>query len=168
MTPEPDTSPEFLAELLAQEQRLVFPHFDNETAWALGQLLVDMARAQSLPVVIDITRAGQQLFHAARPGSSADNDEWIKRKIATVMRFGHSSYYMGRSSAAKGVVFTERYLLDPMRYAPQGGSFPIILKGTGTVGTLTISGLPQAEDHAFAVEGLTRFLAEHFTAQQQA
>ncbi|WP_374313382.1 heme-degrading domain-containing protein [Dongia sp.] len=160
MTVEPDTSPEFLAELLELEQRLVFKQFDNETAIALGLLLVDMARERKLPVVIDITRVGQQLFHVAMPGSSADNDEWIKRKVATVMRFGHSSYYMGRSCAAKGVVFTERYYLDPMRYAPQGGGFPIILAGTGHVGTVTISGLPQAEDHALVVEALTKFLAD--------
>lgn len=156
---EQDTSPEFLAELLDQEKRLVFKKFDNEAAIALGLILVEMARAKSLPVVIDITKVGQQLFHVAMPGSSADNDEWVKRKVATVMRFGHSSYYMGRSCAAKGVVFTERYYLDPMRYAPQGGSFPIIIEGTGHVGTVTISGLPQAEDHALVVAALTRFLA---------
>ncbi|MBK8157737.1 MAG: heme-degrading domain-containing protein [Rhodospirillaceae bacterium] len=155
-----DTSQEFLDELLAQEKRLVFPRFDNDTAIALGLLMVEMARQRSLPVTIDITRAGHQLFHVALPGTSADNDEWVKRKVATVMRFGHSSFYMGRSTAAKGVVFTERYLLDPYRYAPQGGSFPIIVAGTGVVGTVTISGLPQAEDHAFVVDGLTRFLAD--------
>jgi uncharacterized protein (UPF0303 family) len=154
-----DTSQEFLDELLAQETRLVFPRFDNDTALALGTLLLDIARERSLPVAMDITRAGQQLFHAALAGSSADNDEWIKRKVATVMRFGHSSFYMGRSTAAKGVDFCTRYLLDPMRYAPQGGSFPIIVAGTGVVGTVTISGLPQAEDHALVVEALTRFLA---------
>jgi uncharacterized protein (UPF0303 family) len=154
-----DTSQEFLDDLLAQEKRLVFPRFDNDTAIALGTLLLEMARQRSLPVAMDVTRAGQQLFHAALAGSSADNDEWIKRKVATVMRFGHSSFYMGRSSAAKGVDFCTRYLLDPMRYAPQGGSFPIIVAGTGVVGTVTISGLPQAEDHALVVEALTRFLA---------
>ncbi len=155
-----DTSQQFLDELLAQEKRLVFPRFDNDTAIALGMLMVEIARQKSLPVTIDITRAGHQLFHVALPGTSADNDEWVKRKVATVMRFGHSSFYMGRLSAAKDVVFTERYLLDPYRYAPQGGSFPIILAGTGVIGTLSISGLPQADDHALVVEGLTRFLAE--------
>jgi uncharacterized protein (UPF0303 family) len=160
MAMDNDTSQEFLDELLVQEKRLVFQHFDNDTAIALGLLLVEMARQRSLPVTIDITRAGHQLFHLALPGTSADNDEWVKRKVATVMRFGHSSFYMGRSTAAKGIDFCTRYLLDPMRYAPQGGSFPIAIAGTGVVGTATISGLPQAEDHAFVVDGLTRFLAE--------
>lgn len=157
-----DASQQHLDELLAQEKRLVFARFDNETAIALGELMLAMARERSLPVTIDITRAGHQLFHVALPGTSADNDEWVKRKVATVMRFGHSSFYMGQSSAAKGVVFTERYLLDPYRYAPQGGSFPIIVAGTGVVGTVTVSGLPQADDHALVVEALTQFLQVHF------
>ncbi len=38
-------------------------------------------------------------------------------------------------------------------YAFHGGSFPIIVKGTGLVGTLTISGLAQELDHALAVPG---------------
>lgn len=155
-------SEQHIEALLEQERRLVFPSFDNETAIALGQLMLTMARERSLPIAIDITRAGHQLFHVALPGTSADNDEWIKRKVATVMRFGHSSFYMGQSSAAKGVVFTEKYLLDPYRYAPQGGSFPIIVVGTGVVGTVTVSGLPQAEDHALVVEALTLFLKAHF------
>ncbi len=152
-------TPEFLENLLQLEQRLVFQRFDNETAIALGLFIVELARARSLPIVIDITRGNQQLFHVALPGTRADNDEWIRRKVATVMRFGHSTFYMGQSCLAKGVVFVERYHLDPLRYAPEGGGFPINLAGTGMVGTLAISGLAQADDHAFAVEALSRFLS---------
>ncbi|MET8912572.1 heme-binding protein, partial [Micromonospora sp. NPDC004551] len=39
-----------------------------------------------------------------------------------------------------------------------GGCFPIILKGTGPVGTVTVSGLPQLDDHRLAVEALELFL----------
>ena len=42
--------------------------------------------------------------------------------------------------------------LDPRDYAPHGGSFPILLSGTGYVGTITVSGLPQREDHSLVVE----------------
>jgi uncharacterized protein (UPF0303 family) len=44
-----------------------------------------------------------------------------------------------------------------MGNAPHGGAFPIIIRGVGVVGTITVSGLPQAEDHAFVV----RMIAEH-------
>jgi uncharacterized protein (UPF0303 family) len=53
----------------------------------------------------------------------------------------------------------ERYLLDEAEYGAHGGAFPVIVRGTGPVGTVTVSGLPQAEDHRFVVEALRRFLA---------
>ncbi len=152
-------SQEFLDELLAQEERLQFPSFDNETAIALGLHLLELARARALPITVDVTRAGQQLFHASLPGTSADNDEWVIRKNAVVMRFGHSSYYMGRRAALKDVPFHEAMLVDPLEYAAHGGAFPIRVIGTGLVGTVTVSGLPQHEDHALAVEAIETFLA---------
>ncbi|MFD0330409.1 heme-binding protein [Streptacidiphilus monticola] len=50
--------------------------------------------------------------------------------------------------------------LDPARYAAHGGSFPLLVRGTGPVGTVTVSGLPQLDDHLFVVECLRRFLTE--------
>lgn len=153
-------SQEFLDELLAQEERLQFSSFDNETAIALGLHLLQLGRARGLPITVDVTRAGQQLFHAALPGTSADNDQWVIRKNAVVMRFGHSSYYMGRRAALKDVPFHEAMLVDPLEYAAHGGAFPILVIGTGLVGTVTVSGLPQHEDHALAVEAIETFLAK--------
>ena len=152
----------FLNELLDQERRLTFPRFDNDVAIALGTMLVAVARERGLPVTVDVARGAQQIFHVALPGTVADNDQWVIRKNAVVNRFGHSSFYMGRSSAAKGVPFHERFLVDPLAFAPHGGAFPVIVEGTGPVGTVTVSGLPQQEDHALVVEVLTRFLAEYF------
>ncbi|MEV6611621.1 heme-binding protein [Kutzneria sp. NPDC051319] len=82
-----------LAELRAQEQRLVFDRFDNTTAWDLGQQMVLAARRRELPVVVSIERNGQRLFHAALPGTSADNDAWVDRKVRVVRRYGRSSWW---------------------------------------------------------------------------
>jgi uncharacterized protein (UPF0303 family) len=41
-----------------------------------------------------------------------------------------------------------------------GGAFPVIVHRVGMVGTVAVSGLPQADDHALVVEGLTRYLSE--------
>ncbi|MEV6205582.1 heme-degrading domain-containing protein [Kitasatospora sp. NPDC051914] len=142
-----------------EERRLRLPHFDNDDAWRLGSLLVDMAREQGAPVVVDIRRNGQQLFHCALPGTSADNDAWILRKTRTVDRYGCSSYLVGLRFAAKGESFEEKSRLDPDTYAAHGGAFPITVEGVGVVGTVAVSGLPQAEDHRMVVAGLERFLA---------
>lgn len=153
-----------LADLLDQERRLVFRRFDNDTAIALGLAIVEEARRRALAVTVNVTRAGQQIFHMALPGTTADNDQWIARKTAVVMRFGHSSYLMGRKAVQKGLPFHEAYLVDPLLYAAHGGCFPVVVDGTGLVGTVTVSGLPQEDDHALVVTVLERFLAAESVA----
>ncbi|MBT3151019.1 heme-degrading domain-containing protein [Streptomyces sp. CHD11] len=145
-------------ELEAQERRLVFERFTHDDAWALGCLLVERARERRAPVAIDIHRSGQQLFHAALPGSAPDNDAWIARKRRVVERYGSASYLVGARHRAKGTTFEDSSRLDPDTYAAHGGSFPITVKGAGVIGAITVSGLPQLEDHAMVVEALETFL----------
>ena len=149
-----------LSQLLQEEAELQFERFNEQTAWQLGSLLVERATAQDLPVTIDIMRGEQQLFHAALPGASADNDEWIKRKVRVVYRFGHSSFYMGQKLKAKGKGIEEVYLIPENQFAAHGGCFPIIVRGTGMVGAATVSGLPQEEDHKLVTQVIREFLAK--------
>jgi uncharacterized protein (UPF0303 family) len=152
------TEADRLAQLADQEERLQFTKFDNETALALGDRLLAAARERGLPVAISVRRNGQRLFHAALPGTSADNDAWIDRKSRVVDRYGHSSFLVGTQFRAKGGSFEEDSRLDPDEYAAHGGVFPVLVRGVGPVGTVGVSGLPQAEDHAFVVEQLALFL----------
>ena len=146
-----------LDELLAQEDRLQFDSFDHNTAWQLGCALLEEALSREVGVTVDITRGDQQVFHAAMAGTNADNDDWVARKIRVVRRFGHSSYYLGRTYTDRGANFTDQVHLDPALYAAHGGCFPILIGGA-MVGTVTVSGLPQAEDHELVVSTLEEFL----------
>jgi uncharacterized protein (UPF0303 family) len=154
------TIPELVAVLEQQERRLVFDRFDNADAWRLGCLLVELATQRDLPVAVDIRRCGQQLFHAALPGSTADNDGWIARKARVVERFAASSYLVGRRLALKGSALDAAAGVDPALYAAHGGSFPVRVRDVGVVGAVTVSGLPQADDHALVVEAVTAFLED--------
>src|SRR3954470_13589492 len=142
-------------ELREQEDRLVFDRFDNRDAWRLGSRLVEMGIERGLPIVVDIRRGSQQLFHAALPGTVADNDVWIARKVRVVERFGESSFRVGRRLAAQGRELGADDGLDPALYAAHGGGFPIRIRDVGVVGVVTVSGLPQAQDHALVVEAVT-------------
>ena len=148
-----------IARLEEQERRLVFARFDCADAWALGGLLVDLATTRSLPIAVDIQRGAQQMFHAALPGSSADNDAWIRRKVRVVQRFGASSYLVGRRLAVKGQQLDATMGVDPAAYAAHGGAFPVRVPQVGVVGVLTVSGLPQAEDHELVVEAIEAYLS---------
>jgi uncharacterized protein (UPF0303 family) len=148
---------DLIAELEAQERELVFTRFDNTDAWRLGSLLVGWAQERGLPVAIDIRRGTQQLFHAALPGSVADNDAWIERKVRVVERYGASSYLVGRRLAAKGQQLDAGMGVDPAHYATHGGAFPVRIRDVGVVAVVTVSGLPQADDHALVVEALRAY-----------
>lgn len=151
---------DILKYLLQEEQKLQFKRFNEEAAWQIGSQLVELATDEGLSVTIDITRGDHQLFHASMKGTSVDNDEWIKRKVRLVYRFGHSSFYMGQLLKSKGKSIKETYLLDESDYAPHGGCFPVIVKDTGMVGTITVSGLPQEEDHKLVVRVIREYLAQ--------
>jgi uncharacterized protein (UPF0303 family) len=151
---------DILKQLLQEEQELQFTRFNEETAWDVGSLLVEHARTQNLSVAIDITRGSHQLFHASLPGTSPDNDEWIRRKVRLVYRFGHSSFYMGQLLKSKGKSIEQAYLISETEYAPHGGCFPVIIEGTGMVGTITVSGLPQEEDHKLVIQAIREYLAK--------
>ncbi len=147
-----------LKTLLDQERRLQFESFDNETAIALGLSLIERGRAESLPIAVDVTRNQQQIFRGALAGTSIDNDFWIKGKNAVVYRFGHSSLYIGTTVRMSGKTLEEKYLVDSREFRAHGGAFPVFVKSVGLVGTITVSGLAQQDDHRLVVWAIARYL----------
>ena len=149
---------ELLKKLLSEEEQLQFTKFNEDVAWQLGNTLVARAVIEHLPITIDITRGDHQIFHASRPGTSVDNDEWVKRKVRLVYRFGHSSFYVGQLLKNKGKRMEDAFLIPESLYAPHGGCFPVFVKGVGMVGTITVSGLAQEDDHQLVVEAIREYL----------
>jgi uncharacterized protein (UPF0303 family) len=149
-----------LEQLLQEERQLQFVSFNESIAWQIGCQLVERAQKEGLPITIDIRRGDHQLFHASLSGTSVDNDEWIKRKVRLVDRIGHSSFYVGQLLKSKGKRLEEAYYISESKYAPYGGCFPILVKNTGMVGTITVSGLAQEEDHKLVVEVIREYLTQ--------
>jgi uncharacterized protein (UPF0303 family) len=148
---------EDLAAIARQEAELHFSNFDYDSAWRLGQSLRELAVSRKQSVVIDIRRFGQPyqpLFYTALAGTTPDNPRWVQRKSNVVARFHRSSYAIGLALEQSNRIFSERYNLPDADYAAHGGSFPIHIAGTGIIGSITVSGLPQREDHNLAVEAL--------------
>jgi uncharacterized protein (UPF0303 family) len=146
-----------IAAIVIQESTLTLPGFTPDTAWEIGTALRDLALARKYSLVIDVRRFGaphQQLFYCALAGTTPDNQRWVQRKINVVARFHKSSYHIGRLLEQAGLSFNDRYNLPIEDYAPHGGCFPIHVAGAGIVGAVTVSGLPQREDHNLVVEAL--------------
>lgn len=147
-----------LDELERQEKELYFSEFTSETALEIGMRIVEKAKENGLVITTDITRNGHQLFHYAFDGTSPDNDQWIIKKNRVVSRFNKSSYHVGIELQKSGKSIEERSLLSSFEYAAHGGAFPIIIKNTGVVGTITVSGLAQKDDHELVVSVIKEFL----------
>lgn len=147
-----------LERIALQEQRLRFDYFDAAVAWELGSKLKAMAESRRAAVAIDLSLHHQPLFFYAMPGTTSDNADWIRRKRNVVMRFGRSSYAVGLSLEQKRTSLSEQQGLPERDYATHGGAFPIVVRGAGCIGAITVSGLPQREDHAMVVEVLADYL----------
>lgn len=130
-----------------------FDRFGHDEAWRLGSRLVERCRADDLPVVISIHLGEQRVFHAALPGSSADNDAWVDRKTRVVRRFDASSLAVHLRYFATGERTLAEFGLSPADFAPGEGAVPIRVHGA-QVGVLSLSGLEPTGDHDLVVSAL--------------
>ena len=137
--------------LLAEEADLTLSTCNELDAIAIGERILTRAVRDSLPITIEVRRGSRVAFRAALPGSTADNDDWIARKVRTVERFGHSSLYCRVLHEANGTTFHETTGLPERDYAANGGAVPLFAVGTGMVGMAVVSGLPQVDDHDLVV-----------------
>ena len=142
----------------AQERVLEFPGFDADAAWALGGRMRALAQRDGRPVAMGIWMARALLFYAGTPGVALDNEFWLQRKRATVERFGRSTYRMGLELERDGSTLEEKQGLSLREFCVHGGGFPLRLTGTGCVGAVVLSGLPQRQDHAMVVEAMAGVL----------
>ena len=144
-----------IEQLQAEYARLTFPRFAEAEALALGAVLVKLA--DGLPVVINIRTPNRVLFHAALPGAAPLNDLWALRKSNVALLYQLPSLLVGQQHLTKGSLLISG--LVGADHADHGGAVPIRVAGVGVVACATVSGLPQAEDHALVVRGFEAFLA---------
>jgi uncharacterized protein (UPF0303 family) len=141
-----------IATLESQETRLVLPRFTEDQALSLGLALIEAARGR-LPIAIDIRTPDRTLFHISMQGATAINDRWALRKSNLVFAFGASSMLTTLRLRDRGETLAYHGLPEG-EFALSGGSVPIRVAGAGLIAAVTVSGLPEMEDHALAVQAL--------------
>ena len=141
-----------------QEEAIQFDRFDEDAAFRLGLAVRERAVAAAMPLVVDIRTWDRHLFFSALPGSTDANADWVRRKVNVVRRFGRSTYRVALEQNREDSLFSPRHGLDPKDFVLAGGGFPIRLRNAGVIGAITVSGLPQRDDHALVVEALCAHL----------
>ena len=144
--------------LLEEEKILNLPSLTNTDAIEIGEIATTLGKQRKVPIAIEVRIGDWIVFHASLQGSKSENDWWIKRKVAVVMLKQHSTMYERVSAEERGVDWHKENNVQDETHAIHGGALPLITP-EGFKGILIISGLPQVEDHLFAVEVLTEFLA---------
>lgn len=151
---------EILEDLALQEKQLEFEKFSNEDALAIGLQLYENSKECSAPIAIEITVNGLTVFRYFTEGSMADSELWLARKRNTVNLMSMSSLRFLYWLEDFGATLEERKL-NPNDYAAGGGGFPIKFKGTGVVGSICVSGLPNhLDDHQLIVDTLRMFMKQ--------
>lgn len=141
-----------------QEKRLQFESFDSRTAWEIGTRLKAAAEQRGVSVAIDISLHGFPLFFHTMHGTTPSNNDWVRRKRNLVSLIHRSSYAIGLSLERDQTTLEAKMGLPLRDYAPHGGCFPLLLRKTGCIGTITVSGLPQRKDHELVVAVLADYL----------
>ena len=118
-----------------------FDGFGAAEAWEVGLALKAVGETGRLPIVVDIRLATMTLLAFALPGSAPDNFDWARRKRNVVLPFP-PLLLRHRASvlALEGRTLQDLGALPERDYAVHGGSVPIVVKGTGCVGAVTIWG----------------------------
>ena len=147
-----------LIQMEKEEQELIFEEFTNETALQVGLAIIEEAKRLGKSITVEIYRHGQRLFAYAMTGTTVGNEDWIRRKNNVVQHFGQSSWHVALLVRQEGTTLEERYGLPLTDYVGAGGGFPLIVEGEGQVGTITVSGLPDQEDHDLLITSLRRFM----------
>jgi len=150
----PDPAAQALLPLLEEQNASIgFTSFDYDDAYRLGSAIMARAAADDLRITVTMSFGDQRVFHAARPGTTADNDDWLARKFRVVYRYNVPSFLVSTKYRARGQDFNEVTGLPITQFAAAGGAFPLRVNGS-LIGAVGVSGLVENLDHDLVVWAL--------------
>ncbi|MDO4173897.1 MAG: heme-binding protein [Eubacteriales bacterium] len=149
------------ASLTELEQELTFSSFSRADALRLGLLIYEISSGYPEgPLATEITINGLVVYRYFQEGALPDSELWLERKRNAVDLMHMGSLRFGCLLEETGETLESRKL-NPDDYAPGGGGMPIILDGTGVIGSVCVSGQPNhLDDQAIVVAALQRLKAE--------
>ena len=139
------------------QRQLVVKSFSNKSAMQMGLKIVDLAQKKGLIIGVDISRLNHTVFMFIDDGLPADKHNWIRRKANVAKHFEESSLAVKEDLAKGNMSLSETFGLDGTDYVARGGSIPVMLEDAGLIATITVTGLPDVEDHQLIVDALQEY-----------
>ena len=147
---------ELLDRCIKEERQLQFETFQQTDARYLGNLIYETSRQYSKPVAIEIRLNHLCIYRYFPNGTNRNNELWLRAKANTVDMLGISTlHFFAETEISKGSLADRR--MDEKRYTRFGGGFPLILKNSGMVGSICVSGLDHTLDHQVIVDALGQY-----------
>ena len=128
--------------------------FSNSIALEMGLKIIDLAKSRNQRIAIEICRLNHSVFLYVDDALTADKLNWLRRKANLVKQFEESSLGVKKDFADKNLTLEKPFGLNEKDFIVRGGSIPIFVKNAGMVATITVSGLPDIEDHNIIIEAL--------------
>ncbi|KAI0586288.1 heme-degrading-like protein [Pyrenophora tritici-repentis] len=154
-------APREVEAIKAQEKESILPYWDSSVAFKLGYNIRTRLLTFERPAVVNISTIstpGHVLFHSVtHSGTALDNDFWVSRKRAAVIRFNASTWRLQNQFEGDEEKFKAKMGLGETAkdYAIHGGGVPIFIKNCdGPVAVVVVSGLKQWDDHQVVIEEL--------------
>lgn len=136
-----------------QERLLRFKYIDFEIVKRISLSIADSLEKRKASAYIEAIINGNVVFSLALPGASRNNAEWVRRKSNLTSRYSQSSLRAYLSMRKNGKTL-EGCGMDARDYGLSGGSFPILLEGGLCIGSITVSGMTESEDHQAVVDAI--------------
>ena len=147
------------AGLALEAKTLTLASLTQAQALEIGGIAQELGLDRKLPIATEVRMKDWVVFHASLPGSSPENDDWMRRKANVVNATGHSSMYEKVLAEEQGIDWHQSTGLLEADHAVYGGGLALNVVGLGLTGVLIVSGLEQVADHMLGVEIITEYLA---------
>ena len=137
-----------------QEKLLRYNSFDRNTALELGLKIQQLANTKyQRGAAIRIIEDNIVIFELKMPGTDAENDWWMSKKLATTRLTGVSSLraYVEAQAGLRQPEWLER----DGNFAACGGCFPVFrADGKAPVHYVLVSGMEHREDHQIIADAM--------------
>lgn len=135
-------------------RRIELERFSNRTALEMGLSILDLAKGRQQHIAVEICRLNHTVFLYVDDTLPADKHNWLRRKANVAKQFEESSLSVKYDLKEGNMSLDKVFGLDEKDFLAKGGSVPVFVKDAGMIATITVSGLPDEEDHQIIMDAL--------------